>query len=142
MDPEATMRSMQTFLFFGPLSVGCAMAQADAALRERLQKLTEDLQPSAGHVDSKLDDDDLDLLERAQVDIDRFGPGDAAGIVKILRFGASLRDADWPAAVAYALGQEGRALAWPMMLLSVQRGRMDDAAQLTTSAVRDASAEQ
>src|SRR5262249_30501168 len=120
----------------------CALAQADAALRLRMEKLTEQLKAATTTEPARLTDADLDLLEQAKIDTEAFTPHDVAAIVLTLRFGQSLREQDWGQAAAYAASKEGRALTWMMFVLCVQRGRMDDAAQLVTGAVREASKEQ
>jgi hypothetical protein len=119
------------------LSFATTTAAQASDLALRLRKFRDELEAAAKADPGPLTDADLDLLEQAGVDRDQFTPSDIAGIVVMLRFGATLRDEDLPGAVAFGASKDGRAVAFSLQVLLVLRGRMDGAARLTTVAVLD-----
>jgi len=124
---RATAASLMFVLGFATTT---AAQTTDLALR--LRKFREDLAVAEKADPGPLTDAALDLLDHAGIDRHRFTPTDIAGIVVMLRFGADLRDEDLAGAMEFGESKDGLAVALPLQVLLVLRGRMDDAARLAT----------
>src|SRR5580765_657620 len=125
------------FALVSLLGFATPVAAQDRELVQRLRRFGEDLAAIAEAKSAEPSAADLDLAKAAKVNLRRFAPSDQAGIVAILRFGATLRDEDLPAAVEFGASKDGRTVAFPLQVLLVLRGRMDGAARMTTAALLD-----
>jgi len=119
------------------LGFATPVAAQDRQLAQRLHRFGEELAALAEAKPAEPSAADLDLAKAARIDLGRFTPNDQAGIVAILRFGATLRDEELPAAIEFGASKDGRTVAFPLQVLLVLRGRMDGAARMTTAALLD-----
>lgn len=135
------MSNLSAWLAVGLLLLGCAASQDQGALVERMRCQQTDLAGDPSDSPAPLSSDDLDLLESVKIDTSSFTTGDVAMLVKVFRFGRTLGDSDWKSAADYAASEKGRSLAWPLMILLVDRGDLDGAARLAIASLADAAEE-
>src|ERR1044071_3737264 len=128
------MRVNRSLTVLWLLSGGCAAPQSGVPLSDRVRAWQQNLQRIA-ESDASPTADALALVGAGGIDpSDLFGT-DVATLGAVLRFGRALGEGEWAPANDYAASREGLVLAWPMLLLSFQRGEMDSAARLASAAM-------
>lgn len=115
---------------------GCSgSSQGRAHVFELLRDLRSQIELAAGKDSASLTQGDVELLDRAHVDRERFAGRDLAAFVLLLRFSESLRETDLPAVEDFGASEDGIEVRWLLAFLLIDKDRLDGAARLIVAAL-------
>lgn len=130
------MESRQFAVAWVAVVAGCAGAAPSGSetVAARLRAWKAQVALAADTEPQPLSGADIALLERAQIDRERFTDGDLAALVLLLRLATSLHESELPAVEAFGASPEGLEIGFPLAFVLIDAGRMGGAARLITAA--------